>query len=545
MLIAVTLFSMLISFLSVRFALSTERVIDSAVSGSREQFLRAALLLICLIAGMVACSLLMRALNDTLSAQLDKDLKQQFTHKLLRSDLKSLSKYHSGDLVHRMNADLSTVSGAILSLFPSLASLCVRVVAVIIVLLDVSPWFTVGMLVLCLVLGIAVVFLQKYLKKMHMEINTASGKISSYLQEIISKLLIVQGLNASAPVEGKADELLESRWQLQKKRRNFGLLTSGSMSLLSYSISFVALIWCASELMHGRMTFGALTSTTQLAGQLQMPIYELPSIFRQLISMDASAERLREIENIPDMDTCEPIDAAETYKKMNRIDVRGLTFSYDRCKVLDNVSCSLKKGSMTVIVGASGIGKSTLLRLLLGVYRPDSGDILINTSGGNIPVSLGTRPLFSYAPQGNLLMSGTIRENITFACENTDDESIERAVHISAMDDFLPQLELGLDTPLGENASGLSEGQAQRLSVARAILSGSPILLLDEITSSLDVETEKKVLTRIKEMKDRTCIVVTHRPAALSLADTVLMAKDDRLEVMTPKDALEYYNSAK
>jgi ATP-binding cassette subfamily B protein len=245
----------------------------------------------------------------------------------------------------------------------------------------------------------------------------------------------------------------------------------------------------------------------------------MSGIVSQYAAMTAAAERLMELEQIdrePE-DTIE--DPQACYAQLERIGARDMSFAYDEDEVFCNASFSLSKGTFATIMGASGIGKSTLLKLMLGVFKPTGGTLYVEGNGEEMPLSRNTRGLFAYVPQGNFLFSGTLRENITISKPQATQEEIDEAIHISCIDQFLPQLPDGLDTQIGENGLGLSEGQVQRLAIARAILSGAPILLLDEATSALDSETEKVVLQRIARLTNRTCIAVTHRPAALELAD--------------------------
>ena len=206
---------------------------------------------------------------------------------------------------------------------------------------------------------------------------------------------------------------------------------------------------------------------------------------------------------------------------------KDLTFAYDRDNIFSGADFHLPKGEFGVIVGQSGIGKSTLLKLILGIFQPEIGLLYVDSGANSIPLDRSTRQLFAYVPQGNLLLSGTLRENLLITRPQATDDEIAQALYISAMDEFLPSLPQGLDTVIGESAAGLSEGQAQRLSIARAILSQSPILLLDEATSALDGETEALVLQRIKD-SGKTCIAVTHRPAAIALSNWTLEMKDGK-----------------
>jgi len=289
-------------------------------------------------------------------------------------------------------------------------------------------------------------------------------------------------------------------------------------------------VWCAFRLLHGQMSFGSLTAVTQLVGQLQAPFVNLSGIIPQYIAMTAAAERLMELEAVCGEAEHAETDAAALYREMTALGAENLTFSYDRDVVLRGGSFTLPKGSFAVITGPSGVGKSTLLKLMLGVFRPEQGSLFVEGQGGRAALDRSTRGLFAYVPQGNLLLSGTLKENLTITKPDASDGELEQAVYTAAMEDYVAALPDGLDTVLGENAAGLSEGQAQRLAIARAVLSGAPVLLLDEITSALDEETERTVLTRIRELPGRTCIAVTHRPAALELADVELKISESGIQ---------------
>jgi ATP-binding cassette subfamily B protein len=228
-------------------------------------------------------------------------------------------------------------------------------------------------------------------------------------------------------------------------------------------------------------------------------------------------------------------DAEKIYRETESIRAENLTFSYGRERILQDASMEIPKGAFCVITGHSGIGKSTLLKLLLGVFQPESGKLFVQTSAEEILLDRSTRRLFAYVPQGNLLLSGTLRENLLIAKPDATKEQLEQAIFVSAMDEYLPMLPHGLDTALGESGAGLSEGQAQRLAIARAVLGGAPILLLDESTSALDAQTEKMVLERIFSLKDRTCIAVTHRSAAEQLCDWKLEIRGGKI-ITIPND---------
>ena len=282
------------------------------------------------------------------------------------------------------------------------------------------------------------------------------------------------------------------------------------------------MLWCAGKLYAGEITYGDVTAMVALVGTVQSSAVALPQMLPRLISITAACDRIMELEALPRQPEPDPKKARALYDTLTGFTAEHLTFSYDREPVMADVSLTIPKGGLSVIIGPSGIGKSTLLKLLLGLYRPDSGCLVVDTPEGPVPVDRSTRSLFSYAPQGNFLLSGTLRENLTFTNPDATEEELRHALYVSAMDDYVSSLPDGLDTVLLENGAGLSEGQAQRISLARAVLSGAPVLLLDEVTSALDAETEQVVLERICALPGRTCIAVTHRLAALALADNII-----------------------
>ncbi|MGN1202056.1 MAG: ATP-binding cassette domain-containing protein, partial [Eubacterium sp.] len=275
------------------------------------------------------------------------------------------------------------------------------------------------------------------------------------------------------------------------------------------------------RLLNGAMTYGDVTAMLQLVNQVQSPFASLSGVMPQYFSMIASAERLMEIDAIQDEEEINDnlIDVEDTYNNLSAVSFDNISFRYDRDIIFDNTSFTFKKGDFVAIMGISGIGKSTLLKLLLGVFKAQSGEISLKTSYCDICVDKNTRRLFSYVPQGNMVISGTIKDNLTFINDNATDEEIEEAITVSCAKQFIDELPLGIETVIGEKGMGLSEGQIQRLAIARSLLSKSPVLLLDEATSALDEETEKQFLTNLKELDNVTCIIVSHKKAALEICN--------------------------
>ncbi len=513
---------------SVFFALGSRNIIDAAISGVRRDFLGACLGQGGVILGILLCLTLSRHLTEWLRATLDRDWKQDILHHLLRGDYGSVSQYHSGELINRLNNDVRMVDEGIISALPGMVSMVVRLISAMIALVALEPWFALIISAVGVVAIIATGLMRKKLKGLHKRVNEKDGVVSAFLQEVLEKLLMVQAMDVAPEMEQRTDQLLQERYRMQRKRKNVSLFANTGVSLMTYGAGFVALVWCAFRLLQGAMSFGSLTAVTQLVSQLQAPFTNLSGVLPKYIAMIASAERLMELEQIPPEPAPMEESSQALYQRMDAICGEGLTFAYDRDPVLENADFRVPKGSFAAITGPSGMGKSTLLKLMLGIFQPQAGQMYVSCGEDRVPVTRATRKLFAYVPQGNLLLSGSLRDNLLVANPQATPEQIQEAIYVSAMDQYLSQLPQGLDTVLGENAAGLSEGQAQRLAIARAIISGAPVLLLDESTSALDQQTEYLVLQRIRELPGRTCIAVTHRPAAMELCDFELKIGKNR-----------------
>lgn len=531
--ILVAMCGVIASVLGVYFTLVTKTVINSADTRDSKTFVYACIGLVAIMIIQIGLNSLTIHWQDRLYADLERDFDRSIFHKMLYSDFSSASRYHSGDILYRINTDVNTLISAILTICTSFISLLAKLFSALIVLMRLAPQFTVVVFPVFVVIAIGTLFIQRHMKQYQKDVSVSSGKLSSFFQEILEKLMIIQALDIGREVENRAEDMMELRWQTIRRRKNVSITMNLGANILGFAGSMITLIWCATQLLHGKMDYGTLTAMTSLVSQLQGPLLSLPRMIPQLVTITACSERLMEVEELEDQEEIIEIDRYQLYEDMDEFQIDNLKFSYigksDEVKtVIRGVSSTIKKGGLTVITGPSGVGKSTLLKLLLGLYRADEGSIqLLKKNGESMTVGRSMRRLFSYAPQGNLILSGTIRDNILMSNPHATEEELQQAIYVSNMEDYLAELPMGIDTVLGENGSGLSEGQVQRVSLARAVISGAPILLLDEVTSSLDAVTERIVLERICSLPDRTCIAVTHRPAALELADWELKVSEE------------------
>ena len=296
----------------------------------------------------------------------------------------------------------------------------------------------------------------------------------------------------------------------------FSFRMNDSMGLVFDFSWLFCMLWGCMNIYRGNLTYGSLAAMLQLIGRIQGPIANAVSIASQLYGVTSSAERLLELTDLPDE------EEGEVLHSFDEIVMDDITFKYDDGieEVLQHVNWTIHRGDFMALTGISGGGKTSLFQLLLGIYKPTKGQMLFRDGDKVVPASRGTRALFAYVPQGNTLFSGTLRDNLTMFTDSATEEEIRAAVEAACLTAVVD--DIGYDAVLGERGVGLSEGQAQRVAVARALLSGAPILLLDEATSALDDRTEAKLLENISKMRDKTCIIVTHRAAALSICDYTL-----------------------
>ncbi len=466
-----------------------------------------------------------------ISAKTELTMKSKLFNDMMQKDYAHITAYHSGELMNLLTSDIGVVSSAITTIIPNVVFFIIKLIGVIYILLSIDVIFS-----LVFIFGGLLVFLASSLfkpvtKRMHKRVQETDGKVRSFMQEGLSSLLMIKTFDAQDKMSDSADKLQQENYEAKRKRNIFSIATGTAVSAV-FAFAFVwGLGWGSYMLYYGLISYGVLTQIITLIGQIRTPIQGISNIFPTYFNALASAERIMEIEELPDEEVINhQIDVSKMYSEMREIRFDDITFSFDRDKVLEATSLTVKKGAFVAIEGISGIGKSTLLKLLLSVYQPQNGEIVIRTDSRDYPVDRSTRKLFSYVPQGNFLLSGTLRENVAFVAPNATDEEILEAARIACADEFIAELPEGLDTVIAERGGGLSEGQVQRIAIARAILSGAPILLLDEATSALDEATEERLLKNLRELENITCIIISHKKAAEQICDKIVTISDKKIK---------------
>ena len=522
----------LLTVLGVYFALSSKGVIDAASRKDRSGLISAALLLVGIILVQLFTKLIGNALEERIRARMEISFKSNLFKAILKKDYSEITAYHSGDLLTRIGSDITVVTEGVVSLLPGVMATIVGLICAFFGLVSLDRTFAYIFLIGGLLFLLIISLFRPLMKNLHKSVQESYSKVRSFFQETILSLLMVKVFSIEDYMGEKGDELQEIVFKNKMKRRNISVLANTGMSFIFSFASLFALIRCSVRLFLGTITFGTLTAVLQLVNQIQYPIASLSSVLPRYFGILASAERIIEIEDLPEEKGESESLTREDYEKLSEIVFDNISFSYGRDEVLDKTTCSINKGDFIIISGISGIGKSTLMKLLLGVIYPQEGEIyLLMENEEKISVGKHIRSLFSYVPQGNLLLSGTIRESVSVVKPDATDEEIIEASKIACAYDFIKELPEGLDTVIGEKGAGLSEGQVQRLAITRAILSSAPIILLDEATSALDEETEEKLLYNIKQLKNKTCVLISHKKAAYSVCNKEFKVENKKIIV--------------
>ncbi|MBR1423310.1 MAG: ABC transporter ATP-binding protein [Ruminococcus sp.] len=533
----------------VLYALFLRNIVDSAAAHDKPSFWLNVMLIIVLVLCQITMHAVIRWLNELSRATFENIFKERLMKNILSKDFASVNAVHSGEWLNRLTNDTVVVSNGYVEILPGLIGMVVKLISALVMIIALDKRFAMIIIPLGIILGVMTYAFRKVLKRLHKGVQEKDGKLRIFLQERIGSLMIIRSFAAEEQTEKEAFKKMSEHKSARMKKLRFSNLCNIGFGTAMNGMYLFGAIYCGVGILTDTITYGTLTAITQLISQIQAPFANITGYLPKFYAMTASAERLMEIESFEDEGTeALPLDEIKRIyeSKLGSIGLKNADFTYypnvedikaltkaDQPTVLNNISVEIKKGEYVAFTGHSGCGKSTVLKLLMSIYKLDAGERFITDNSGNTEkLSAKWHRLFAYVPQGNQLMSGTIREVVSFAdrTQSGNNDKINKALKIACADDFVNELDNGTDTLLGERGTGLSEGQMQRIAIARALFSDSPVLLLDEATSALDENTEKQLLNNLRSMTDKTVVIVTHRPAALGICDRVLNFTENGVE---------------
>ncbi|RSX57269.1 ABC transporter ATP-binding protein [Bifidobacterium samirii] len=531
---------------AVCYALFMKHAVDAATARDARRFTLVVAAFALAMLAQIAMGALTRAFNERARASIDNALRGRVFDALLHGDYATVSSKHTGELMNRLTSDVTVVSDGVVALPANACSMAIRIVGVVMVMWALQPMLTVVFLIAGLGLAGASTAMRGLVKRLHHRVQEAEGRVRSYMQEALASLIVVQVFGAQRTMEREGERLMDGHRRARIRRSNVSNAASTGMSFGLQAGYLIGFAWCGWGIVQGTLSVGTLMAVVQLVGQIQRPFSSMGGMVQRHASMLASAERL--IALMPDGgddsrdhahaaaagSPAAAEDAVAPLPRLTGLRFDDVWFSYGDRPVLRGFDLDIRPGEFIALTGESGIGKSTLLRLMVGACRPERGTVTATVESGGVESRVDVRDLpqgmFAYVPQGNMLMGGTIAQAVAFAHDDADVdmERVRRACRAADATGFVEALPDGYATMLGERGRGLSEGQMQRIAVARALYADAPVILFDEATSALDERTETHMLDNIRALRDRTVVMVTHRRATLDYCDrTVELAAGD------------------
>ena len=512
---AVGALALLGTLMSLASSVASKYLID-AVTGYGADMIGGATLL---MVGMMLGGLLLQAFSSRVSAHVHVRVRNQMQHKtygrILRATWEKMDTYRSGDLLSRLNTDINTVADGIIGFGPSVLSTGAKFMGAFLIILYFDPTMALIALAGAPVTMVASRYLMRRLRKHSLTMKELDGEVMSFQEDSLRNLTSIKAFAAVDRYRKEMGRVQESYADAYLSFNSFRIGMSTLLSLVSMTVMAACFGWGVYQLWAGKITYGSMTMFLQLAGVLRSSFTALVSLVQQGISMTTSAGRILAVENLPR----ENDQIAEGLEQETHVDIhlKQVSFHYQDGDALlhpfDFCACD---GDQVAIMGPSGEGKTTFLRILLGLVAPREGTAeLIGGTGRTYTISAGTRSLFAYVPQENSIFTGSIAHNLRIVAPDATESEMEQALKVACAWEFVQQFPDGLHHPLSAGGRGVSEGQAQRLAIARALLRKAPVLLLDEATSGLDVATERRLMENLRRSgMVRTCILVTHRPGS-------------------------------
>ena len=517
--VAMTVLSAIMSTTAIGFAYATKLTLDSVQSGEDEAFTISAIFLVGVLILQIVVKMISRYMGAYYTTLSDNRMKKRLYKTFLSADYQTLNRHHTGTLMNAIESDSRTLSEGLVSLIPQAVFLILRFALAFALLFYLDLLFGTLMLAVGLVFLAGSILIRKAIKTRHNALKDSEARRRGFIQETLSHVSLIKTFEA----ETYSGDILENHQsdyiRAVMRKHRLMVFASSALNLFFAGGYAFAIVYGAIQMQAGTLMVGSLVAIIQLVQYMQSPFSGLSSLLPKYYGMLASAERLMTFEGIQREKEKNPVDV----NPLEKLALEEVGFKYDSAWILSNFSLHLNAGSFIHIRGDSGIGKTTLFKLLLGLLEPEKGTMKLETTDGeHFDIGVDTRAYFTYVPQGHMILSGTIYENIAFNSQDATIDSVKKAARIAALDETIESLEKGYETRLNEKGKGLSEGQLQRLALARALHRDAPILLLDEVTSALDEATEQQVLRNIKSLTVKTCLVISHRVIPDSIADQVV-----------------------
>lgn len=537
-LIFTTVISSASSLISVYNTLISKSLIDNAIGGNTSQVIKYLIIMISITLGMMLLNPITSLLSTHASTKLNQNIQNKMFEHIEYSSWLEQSKFHSVSLLTRITSDVATISSTLLSTIPNIISILVTLLASFSTLIYLAP----SIAIIAIFIGPFLVLVSRYfskkLKDLYKKAQEEDVKYRAFIQESVQNIMIVKTFCMEKINMDRLIQIQNNKYNIAMKNTKLSAMTGLAMSLCSNLAYFTIFCWGALNISTGVTTYGTFTAMLQLYGKVQSPFSSLASMFPGLISTIAAAERLMELEEIP----LEKSSEKEVIDFINpEITFEDVSFEYKKgIKIINDINLTIPYGETIAFVGPSGEGKTTLIKLILALINPSSGKVYLKENNKKDSFNRDYRNLISYVPQGNTLFSGTIEDNLRYGNFEATEEEIYEALKNACALDFVNELENGIKTVIGEKATGISEGQAQRLAIARSFLRKKPILILDEATSALDPETEVSVLKSVKSLPHKpTCIIITHRPSALNICHRIIRLEKGHLKQVSKESILE------
>lgn len=527
---AVTVLSVIGTVFSLTTSLCLKYVIDIVTGALNQSILLVVLAAVAMLLGSIFLSAITSRITTKVNVKIQNELQLQVYGTIFNAQWESLREYRKGDLINRINSDASLIASGAVSWWPTVITFAAKFIYTFVLIVMNDPIMAAIALMSAPVSALLSRFMIRKMHNHSLKVKELSADIMSYQEDSFQNLQYIKSFGISDVINKR---LIKKQQEYKEESLNYNKVTvlmNIIMGLVGITVTFVSYAWGIYRLWEGFITYGTMVMFLQLTLTLSNSFNSILSVIPTTINLGTSAARIISLENLPEEKSTPTAEEKKfinsNFKSGVSINCSSLSFSYSDKpseRVLKNAGFSAGIGETIAIIGGSGIGKTTFFRLLLGLLEPTEGEITFKGNNNEtIKAGPSTRELIAYVPQGNTIISGTVAENLRLIKKDATDEEIITALKLSCAYDFVSKLPQGINSQIGESGNGFSEGQIQRIAIARALIKDAPVLLFDEVTSALDEETEGRLLHNIQtHFKNKTIIFVTHKLNALDISDKV------------------------